>query len=383
MNIQVRKYGGSSLSDRDKMLYIGKDIADHVRYPDNRVVVIVSAMGKTTDELCFRSSVFSQGNVFEKEQALYLSTGEIQSAALFSMNLRSLGLKSIVMTPQELGFEVSGSFLDSDFISCSGNILKKGFSENQIIVVPGFHGIDKDSCVRLLGRGGSDTTAVSISSCLGLESVNIYSDVDGVYTSDPKIVSGARKIDVLGYNTMKIMAESGARVLHNKCVDIAMKKNVSIRCLGTFVKSSGTLVCHVESSDRPEAVVCDLNGCLIMVSGCLIDHPSIYSEEFISLNTDSVIFFTRKDNMLRVIDNIRKDFPDCNIEYRINIAKLTIVGYGFNKKDRFSEKITEYLVQNDISFYATRYSQDYFSLYINEDLFKTTAEKLHYEFIRD
>lgn len=382
-SIQVIKYGGSSLSDREKIFRLCENIKKYTQ-KGIKTIVIVSAMGKTTDELIFRCSLFSGEEEYNKEKALLLSTGELQSSALFSIALNRNNVKSTVLTPSECGFKIKGEFLDSDFYKLEKSILLDNLRNYDAIVIPGFHGIDKDNAVRLLGRGGSDTTAVAVASSLGLKQVSIFSDVDGVYTADPNFVGKALKLKEIDYKTMQLMAESGARVLHNKCVDLAMRNKVSINCMGSFSKASGTLVTELYASKKdPEAVVCDNSKAMVTISGEFnIEELNIIKHyERIITDKNKSIYFPPKTEFLKFMDNLYRRISDIKMEYKLNIAKISIVGYGFNENCLFAEKVFCLLKKNNVELYAYKNRINCISVYINEDLNRKVTELFHYEFI--
>ncbi|MCK9223566.1 MAG: hypothetical protein M0R46_02125 [Candidatus Muirbacterium halophilum] len=385
IDIEVIKYGGSSVSDKEKIDILCIDIKKKID-KGKKIVIIVSAMGKTTDELEFKSSLFSGETEFPKEKAVLLCTGELQSAALFSMSLNRNKVSANVMTPFECNLLLKGDYLDSNFCNMKGQVIFDLFKRFNAIVIPGFHGFDENNVIKLLGRGGSDTTAVAVSASLGLKKVSIYSDVDGVYTADPKIVKNSKMISELDYNIMKVMSDSGAKVLHSKCIDIAMKKNISIHCKGSFIKGNGTIIKKIKHFNKktPIAIVSDISKALVILSGVscinkIMDNFINYEQ--IILSNEKVFVFPKKTEFLKFMDNIAKKHININMEYKLNIAKISIVGYGFNEKNLYKDKILDLLKKDNIDFFAQKNTKNCFSVYINEGLYRRVTELFHYEFI--
>ena len=240
MNIVVQKYGGSSVKDKVKLEKVIEKIVTCIN-KKNKVVVVVSAQGKTTNKLITKAMKYSK-TTYNKEMDLLLSTGEIETVALLTMMLKSKGYDAVGLTGSQAGIITDSNFGSAKIkMVMSENILKY-LDSGKIVVVAGFQGIDKFGNITTLGRGGSDLSAVAIAASLKAKKCEIYTDVDGVFTADPNIIENARKITHISYNEMLEAASSGAKVLHNRAVNLAKKYKLKIRVKNTGNNKRGTLV---------------------------------------------------------------------------------------------------------------------------------------------
>ena len=245
MNIVVQKYGGSSVKDKVKLEKVIEKIVTCIN-KKNKVVVVVSAQGKTTNKLITKAMKYSK-TTYNKEMDLLLSTGEIETVALLTMMLKSKGYDAVGLTGSQAGIITDSNFGSAKIkMVMSENILKY-LDSGKIVVVAGFQGIDKFGNITTLGRGGSDLSAVAIAASLKAKKCEIYTDVDGVFTADPNIIENARKITHISYNEMLEAASSGAKVLHNRAVNLAKKYKLKIRVKNTGNNNRGTLVTDEEN----------------------------------------------------------------------------------------------------------------------------------------
>lgn len=240
MGIVVQKFGGSSVADTERLLKVCEHITDSYN-KGNKVVVVVSAQGKTTDNLVKEESeITTKPNT--REHDVLLSVGEQITIAKLAMCLNKLGYKAISYLGWQLPILTDNIHGNANITNINTDKILNKLNENNIVIVAGFQGLNKDGDITTLGRGGSDTTAVAIASYLKAEKLYIYTDVDGVYSEDPNLNPNAIKYDTISYNKMIEMANSGAKVLHNKCVEMAKKYNVPITVKSTFVENEGTVV---------------------------------------------------------------------------------------------------------------------------------------------
>lgn len=240
MALIVQKYGGSSLSDAKKISKVAKRIVK-TKNKGNKVVVIVSAMGDTTDELIELSKLINP-NPDKREMDMLLSTGEQVSIALVAMAIQHIGEKVISLTGSQAGIMTDSTYSKAKIMDIKSERLKKELIENDIIIVAGFQGVSETSDITTLGRGGSDTTAVAIAASLDASICEIYTDVDGVYSADPRIVPNAKKIEHIYYDDMMELAILGAKVLHPRCVELAKNYNVTIHLRSSFSEKRGTII---------------------------------------------------------------------------------------------------------------------------------------------
>ena len=240
MGIVVQKFGGSSVANTEKLLKVCKHIIDSYN-EGNQVIVVVSAQGKTTDNLVKEElEITLEPN--KREHDVLLSVGEQITVAKLAMCLHKLGYNAVSYLGWQLPILTDNIYGNANITNIKTDKILKSFSKDNIVIVAGFQGINEYGDVTTLGRGGSDTTAVALAAYLKAEKVYIYTDVDGVYSDDPNTNPNAVKYDTISYDKMIEMSNSGAKVLHNKCVEIAKKFNVPIIVKSTFIEGKGTVV---------------------------------------------------------------------------------------------------------------------------------------------
>ena len=240
MNIVVQKFGGTSVKNVQCLENVA-NIAINEYDKGNKIVVVVSAQSGVTDSLILKSKEISP-KVSDREFDVLVSTGEQITASLLCMLLHEKGRKAISFMGWQLPIITNHCYCNADIKYIETSKIIDKLNEDYIVVIAGFQGIDENNNITTLGRGGSDTTAVALAAFLKANKCEIYTDVDGVYTSDPNIDSKAKKIDVISYNNMLNLANTGAKVLHNKCVEYAKKNNVIIHVKSSFESGKGTIV---------------------------------------------------------------------------------------------------------------------------------------------
>ena len=240
MALIVQKYGGSSVSSPEKIKEIAKRVLATKR-KGNNVVTVVSAMGDTTDELL---ELASQVNSHppKRELDMLLSTGEIVSSALLSMALHSLGGKVVAFSGPQVGIITDEAYSKARILKIETQRIRKEIREDKIIVVAGYQGVTSQNTITTLGRGGSDTTAVALAAALGADLCEIYTDVEGVYITDPQIIPEARKLERISYEEMLEMASLGAKVIHLRAVEMAKKYKVPLHIRSSFSQKEGTII---------------------------------------------------------------------------------------------------------------------------------------------
>ncbi len=236
----VKKFGGSSLADAGRVQTAADRIARCLERGD-RVVAVVSAQGKTTDQLIAHARQISQkGNA--REMDAYLAAGEQMSAALMAMALQKMGYPAVSLTGWQAGLQTDGNYGDARIVGLCNDRIQKELDWGHAVIVGGFQGVAPNGDITTLGRGGSDTTAVALAAFLQADVCRIYTDVDGVYDRDPRLFPDAVRYDRLDYDTMLHMAQNGAKVLHDRCVEIAKQHGVKVHVLSSFRPGEGTLV---------------------------------------------------------------------------------------------------------------------------------------------
>ena len=230
----VKKFGGSSVADAEKVRRVAGIIADD--YSEGHdVVVVLSAQGDTTDDLIEKAKELNP-RPSKREMDVLLSTGEQQSVALMSMALEAMGLPVVSLTGWQVGLETNTTYGSARIVRVSTERIRRELDKRRIVVVAGFQGIDRNDDITTLGRGGSDTTAVAIAAVLHADKCQIYTDVEGVYTADPRKVKGAKKLDEITYDEMLELASLGAQVLMNRSVELAKRYGVIIEVLSSYVR---------------------------------------------------------------------------------------------------------------------------------------------------
>ena len=238
--IVVLKFGGSSVADNEKLELVAKKIID-IYSKKNKVIVIVSAQGKTTDKLISEAKELSN-TPNERELDVLLSTGEQITIAKLSILLNELGYKAISLTGWQAGVYTDELNQNSKIINIDTTRIKKELNNGNIVIIAGFQGINKNLDITTLGRGGSDTTAVAIAAAIKAKECYIFSDVDGVYSADPKVLLDAKKLEQISYDEMLEISNEGAKVLHNRCVELGKKYNIPIITKSTFNSNVGTVI---------------------------------------------------------------------------------------------------------------------------------------------
>jgi len=239
MSIIVQKFGGTSVADSGKILAAARK-AIRAYNDGNQVVVVVSAMGKNTDLLIDLARQIHERPP-AREMDMLLATGEQVSVALMAMAIHSLGHEAVSMTGGQLGIVTDSTHTKARIRSISTDRIRRALDEGKIVIAAGFQGIDASSNITTLGRGGSDTTAVALAAALGAAACEIYTDVDGVYTTDPRILPEARRVSRINYDEMLELASAGAGVMHNRSIEFAKKFNVPVHVRSSFSDNPGQI----------------------------------------------------------------------------------------------------------------------------------------------
>lgn len=352
MSIVVQKFGGSSVGSAERIRRVARRIRETAA-AGNDVAVIVSAMGDTTDDLIALAEQLSD-NPPAREMDMLLSTGEQQSIALLAMTLDAMGCRAVSLTGWQAGYYTDGLFSKAKILSIDCCRVRAEFAKGNIVIVAGFQGVDANGEINTLGRGGSDTSAVALAVALDADVCEIFTDVDGVYTADPRMVKTARKMAEISYDEMLEMAAMGAVVLQPRSVELAKQYNVVLHVRSSFNYSEGTIVKEdaVMNKDlEKEMIVCGVAHDTNVLKATLFgvpDRPGVAGEIFGLLaqegvNVDMIIqsgnrnerqdvSFTcgRQDRMkvTRSLTHLVKNLPADNFTIVDTIAKVSVVGAG-------------------------------------------------------
>ncbi len=359
MGLIVQKYGGSSVRDVERMREVAKRIIEEYD-AGNQVVVAVSAMGKTTDNLLAMAAEVTNDPP-AREIDMLLATGEQISIALLAMVVTSMGRKAISLTGPQVGIVTDSSHRKARITNIKGTKIKRALKAGEIVIVAGFQGETEDEEITTLGRGGSDTTAVAIAAALKADRCDIFTDVEGVYTADPRVVPNAKLLEKITYDEMLELASRGAKVLHGRSVELAKNHKVPLRVLSSFSRHPGTMV--VEEQDNMEGMVvsgiaCSKNDAKITIVG-VPDKPGIAASVFGKLGesnipvdmiiqnlgsdgVNDISFTVAKEDLARtkeMTETIRKELGAKTVEIEDNIAKVSVVGVGMKSHSGVAGRI--------------------------------------------
>jgi len=401
MALVVMKFGGSSVADSDKMKLVASRVIDKKK-KGNKVVVVVSAPGDTTDDLITMSEkITSDPN--PREMDMLLATGEQVSISLLAMTIQSQGENAIALTGPQAGIYAD---LEHSKARVTKIVPKKIFSfldKGNIVVVAGFQGLNPKGDIATLGRGGSDLTAVALAAAMKADVCEIYTDVDGVYTTDPRVEKEARKIDLISYEEMLEMAGSGAQVMQARSIEVAMKYGIEIHVRSTFSGKEGTYIVSEEKIGRKKmealmvsAVTFDKN----QVKFSLIDVPDvpgIAAKVFGSLaklgiNVDMIIqsaaldkkndisFTVSKADLKRTqakIEELAKELKASSLSCDEHVAKVSVVGVGMKSHAGVASKMFEILAKNKINIEMISTSEIKVSCVVDEADLAKAVNELH------
>ncbi len=369
MALYVQKYGGSSVADAACMRRVAQRIYD-TQKAGNQVVVVVSAMGDTTDDLiALAKQVIPDPN--ERVMDSLMATGEMASSAILTMALHALGAKAISMTGQQAGIKVDGTHLKAKIQKIDPKRIKQHLRQGCVVVVAGFQGLNPAEDVATLGRGGSDTTAVAVAAALKADRCQILKDVDGVFTANPRVVPSARKLDEIAYEEMLELASCGAEVLQSRAVEFAKNYGVVLEVLSSFEVKPGTLVREEDAKMEQmiiRGIAADKNQAKATLLG-VPDTPGVAARIFKSLaaanlNVDMIVqnvsaagvtdvsFTVAKDDISktkRVIEPLVKDVRAAGLNFDGDIAKVSIVGVGMKSHSGVAYKMFDVLAANKIN----------------------------------
>lgn len=348
MNTIVLKFGGTSVADNEKLNLVANKIA--TLYDEGyNIVVVVSAQGKKTDQLLHEACELDK-TPNSRELDVLLSSGEQVSISKLSILLNKLGYKAISLTGWQAGIFTNNTNQNAIIEHIDTNRIKSELSQGKIVIIAGFQGINLNSDITTLGRGGSDTTAISVAAALNAHECYIYSDVEGVFTSDPKKVANARKLKEISYDEMLDISNEGAKVLHNRCVEIGKKFNIPIIAKSTFKEDEGTVVNNKIESQTIKSLVKNDNLITLKIKSDNINYMSTYNLfikneimpiEFIHESTGIKGLFNSSD--LNKINNlINTNLNDYEISI-YNISRISIIGYGISNDTQIIKQITNIL----------------------------------------
>lgn len=381
----VQKYGGSSVANAERIFNVAKRIIEAYD-KGNDVVVVLSAQGDTTDELIEKAAEINP-NASRREMDMLLSTGEQQSVALMAMAINALGRNAISLNAFQVGIDTNSNYSNARIKTISTERINLELEKKNIVIVTGFQGVNKYDDVTTLGRGGSDTSAVALAAKLHADICEIYTDVDGVYTADPRVVKSAMKLDEISYDEMLELASLGAKVLHNRSVELAKKYNVKLVVRSSLTRAEGTVVKEETNVERMliSGVASDKDVSRISVIG-IEDVPgkafalfSLLAKEKISVdiilqsigrdNTKDISFTVAKSDLQRTLDVLEANKERLGVKeitHKDNIAKLSVVGAGMATNPGVASLMFEALYDAGVNINMISTSEIKISVLIDE-----------------
>ncbi len=398
--IIVQKFGGTSVADTEKIKHVAEVVMAE-RSLGNDVVVVVSAMGHTTDHLVKLANEISETPP-SRELDMLLSTGEGISIALLAMALETAGCRAVSMNAMQVGIITENIHSKARIVDIKTDKLQRHLQEGKVVVVAGFQGVTEDGEITTLGRGGSDTSAVALAAALGAERCDIYTDVEGVYTTDPRIVPNASRLEEVSYEEMLELARVGANVLHPRAVETAKQFNVPLRVRSSFkLENKGTLIVGVDDMELHKpvtGVAADLTQLRIVVCD-VPDTPGHAAKIFSKLsdanisvdmiiqsyarkieNTNDIAFTIDKTDLektLKTLDSIKSEIKASRFQVDDNIAKVSIVGAGMIDRPGIAASMFETLAQLGINIKMISTSEIKVSCLVDENDAKRALVALH------
>ncbi len=399
MKLIVQKFGGSSVRDAERIRNVAGIIADTYR-AGNQVLVVLSAQGDTTDDLIDKAKEINP-HASKREMDMLLSTGEQISIALCAMALEGMGLPVVSLTGWQVGIRTTGAYSDSRINKIAPDRIQRELDKNKIVLVAGFQGVNRVGDVTTLGRGGSDTSAVALAAAFHADLCQIFTDVDGVYTTDPRIVPGALKLPEITYDEMLELASQGAQVLHNRSVELAKKYHVNMEVVSSLERKPGTKVKEVAKMEKTNiaGVAKDTSIARIAVVG--VEHsPGVAFRVFdllgrANINVDAIIQSIGRESSkdisftlpkadveeaVKVLEENKESIRFDHLTVEDKIAKVSIVGAGMMTTPGVAAKMFEALYDANINIQMINTSEIRVSVLIDEGDAVNAVRAVHDKF---
>ncbi len=400
MGLIVQKFGGSSVADADRIRNVARIITETYRR-GHKVVAVLSAQGDTTDDLIAKAAEINP-RASKREMDMLLSTGEQISCSLCAMAIENMGYPVISLTGWQAGMRTNSSYGNARIKRVEAERIWAELDKNAIVIVTGFQGINKYDDITTLGRGGSDTSAVALAAVLHADLCQIYTDVDGVYTADPRTVKGARKLDEITFDEMLELATLGAQVLHNRSVEMAKRYNVNLEVLSSFTGQPGTKVKEVAKGmekTHVSGVAKDKNVARLALVG-LEDEPGIAFKIFSLLaknkinvdiilqsigreETKDISFTVARSDMesaQKLLEDHREAIHFHHIDVSDNVAKVSIVGAGMVNNPGVASLMFEALFNAGINIHMISTSEIKVSVLVDESDADRAVQVVHDKF---
>ncbi|EGK8046672.1 aspartate kinase [Campylobacter upsaliensis] len=390
----VQKYGGTSVGDLERIKAVALRVIESVK-AGNELVVVVSAMSGVTNSLIEQAEYFSK-NPNGADMDMLLSSGERVTSALLSIALNELGYKAESFSGRKAGIITNSVFTKARIKHIDTSAIKAALKEGKIVIIAGFQGVDEEGNVTTLGRGGSDLSAVAVAGALSADLCEIYTDVDGVYTTDPRIEPKAKKLDKISYEEMLELASLGAKVLQNRSVELAKKLNVNLVTRSSFNNNEGTMITKEDGMEQAlvSGIALDKNQARITLRN-IEDKPGIAAEIFSSLaraniNVDMIIQnvgtngatnlgFTVSENELNQAKNTMKEVlgDQVSLESDSAVVKVSVVGVGMKSHSGVASTAFKALADEGINIGMISTSEIKISMIVHEKYGELAVRALH------
>ena len=401
MGLIVQKFGGSSVADADRIRNVARIITETYRRC-HQVVAVLSAQGDTTDDLIAKAAEINP-NGSKREMDMLLSTGEQISCSLCAMAIEAMGLPVVSLTGWQAGVQTNGTYSSARIKKIDVERIQSEIDRNHsIVIVTGFQGINQYGDITTLGRGGSDTSAVALAAALKADLCQIYTDVDGIYTADPRHVKGARKLEEITFDEMLELASLGAQVLHNRSVELAKKYQVNLEVLSSFERKPGTKVKEVAKQmekTQISGVATDKNVARLALVG-VEDRPGIAYKVFSllgqkNINVDIIVqsigrqgtqdisFTVRRSDVeqaVALLQEHKASLPFDHIDVDQNVVKVSIVGAGMVDNAGVAAKMFGALYDADINIHMISTSEIKVSVLLDESVAALAVQAIHDKF---
>ena len=395
----VQKYGGSSVANAERVLNVAKRIM-RTRMEGHDVVVVLSAQGKTTDGLIAKAKEINH-KPSRREMDMLLSTGEQQSVALMSMAISAIGGRAVSLNGAQVGIETTNTYSNARIRTINTERIENELDEGSIVLVTGFQGVNAMGDTTTLGRGGSDTSAVALAAALNADICEIYTDVEGVYTADPRVVPDARKLDEISYDEMLELASLGAKVLHSRSVEVAKKYNVKLVVRSSMSDAEGTEVKEETKMERMlvSGVAADKKVSRISVMG-VKDEPgkafeifALMAKEKVSVDIilqsegadgrQNISFTIGEDDLdiaLKALEKNKARLTAQEILHDENTAKLSVVGAGMATNPGVAAMFFEAMYDANVNIQMISTSEIKITVLINRDDVDVAMKAVHDKF---
>ena len=396
MKLIVMKFGGTSVGSIDKINNVANIVENQLN--DKKLIVVLSAMSGVTNKMQEYIDEIESNEIIEND--LILTSGEAVSVGLLSAILKKRNIKSIPLLGWQIPIITDSNHQKAKILNINKVRIDKYLNDYDVLVVAGFQGIDIDGKITSLGRGGSDTTAVAVAAAVDADRCDIYTDVDGVYSTDPNLEPKAKKINKLAFEEMLEMSSTGAKVLHTRSVELAMKNNLTLQVLSSITKQSGTLVVDENKLIEKEivsGVSFSNNESKLTLSG-IADKPGISATIFgllanNNINVDMIVQNTSQDgvtanitftvpnseihNAKKILEENQNLIDFKSIETDSNISKISVIGMGMMSQSGVAKKMFTTLADNSINILAISTSEIKISVLINKKFTKIAVKSLH------